>query len=1406
MKRTKQFLSLLLVLCLVVGLIPSTAFATSGNHFFTDVATNAWYSDAVQYVYDHDMMNGTGSGKFSPDSFTSRGMVITILHRIEGLPTASGVDFVDVPAGQWYTNAVAWGSESGIINGHGNGQFCPNDPITREQMATILYRYAKYKGYDTTITGNTAGFFDEDKIDSYAVDAIKWMLGIGLIEGTDRNTLDPLGSATRAQAATILMRFCKKYVFASYTVTFNLNYKGASDPETVEVEEGQMVSAPINPSRSGYTFGGWYTKISGGTKFDFNTTITDDLTLYARWTGASGGGGGSSSGGGGGAIGSNTGTYQIIFESNDGTANIYQTQQVNAGATVRKPEDPTRELYRFTGWYLEAAAVTEYDFNNPAASNLTLYAGWGNPNGSTDDLYAASNETETIYSISDIEVSGSDVVITYNTNDVALIGVEFFVDEMTNGNWDEDVLNANLNRGAVATASGYTEQYGELATVTFPISGTLPEYFVVRATMYGADSEDPLTDYVTARYTSTYTDFNAQTVEDFEQDLVLNFDEDTTTNFGVLNDSVIVVPSDCRFANDQEFVVEDLDDEDISALADDWTAEEYEPQLEDLVPEHLFTFPDKDAVISENEDGTVRTLSDLREGDIIYIEDTTWMFKIATATENADGSISFTQDKDVDMTDFYDVLKVDFEGVEAETETGDVQLLWEIVDVDASGSVGIGPFKIEHEFSNGVKLGGSISGKVTGNVKVFYDAHLFSADYCEASVTFSTEITGEVKAEVSADNNNEYQNVVFQVDTRKVKLPTPVTGLDIYIKPSAQINWKLSGDVSINWTSKQTSGFKYNSDTGRTDIKKKENIVSVMAKGKAEAKVGPIIDIGLELLGGVLSGGVVAEAGAKFTAEAVIPLNNDLTNTADSKHACGLCISGKADWYASASAKISYKFTNHFKGDIVNAKILDFTAPITFNAIPGQFFVSVLNAVDSPFGAKLKFGGGECTNKTYRTEFKTLDQNGQDIDGIQVSVVKQGQTTSKSGTSPYVVYLYDGTYTASANINGANVSKTLAVSGNRQTVTLSKSTADTVLEGTVLDANTRSTIAGATVKVKNGNVVVASTTTNSSGKFSVAVSNGSLTVEISKANYLPFGSTETVYEGEPTHSMGQVELAPGTGMGGFHGVIRDAATNEPLADVTLNLYEGWNNPAASNTSTRTLKTDSNGRFRYDTTMLFGSVRGLPSGNYTLTASKAGYSNTSYNIVIYPGTTDQNPAINETMSPEMSGDLYRIVLTWGQNPWDLDSHLVAGTNTGSDIHVFFDSMDPAPHYANLDIDDIDSYGPETITITNFDGLSNIRYAVHDFTNLDKTTSTALANSGAVVRLYKGSQLLRTFNVPTGYDGTEWDIFTLDPTGRITVINTMTYADDPWQVLGGTRTMSVSEKVNLLKVYEVTEVNE
>ena len=163
----------------------------------------------MQYVYENGMMNGTSATQFSPDATTTRAMIVTMLHRLENEPAAQASSFTDVAAGSYYADAVAWAAANGIVNGVSETSFAPDDSITREQMAAILYRYASYKGYDVTASGSLNAYTDAAQVSSYAAAAMQWANGEGLITGVTGTTLDPQGSATRAQVATILMRFCE---------------------------------------------------------------------------------------------------------------------------------------------------------------------------------------------------------------------------------------------------------------------------------------------------------------------------------------------------------------------------------------------------------------------------------------------------------------------------------------------------------------------------------------------------------------------------------------------------------------------------------------------------------------------------------------------------------------------------------------------------------------------------------------------------------------------------------------------------------------------------------------------------------------------------------------------------------------------------------------------------------------------------------------------------------------------------------------------------------------------------------------------------------------------------------------------------------------------------------------------
>ena len=178
---------------------------------FTDVKPGDWFYDDVMFVYEKKLMMGTSSTLFSPNEAATRAMLATILWRMDGSPAPkSSAGYSDVPTGQWYSDAIAWATEKGIFEGYGNGTFGPNDPITREQLAAIFYRYASHKGYDMSAVGSLEQFSDKDKASSWALDALKWAIGSGLMNGKG-NALDPTGTATRAEIAAMLHRLVDKY-------------------------------------------------------------------------------------------------------------------------------------------------------------------------------------------------------------------------------------------------------------------------------------------------------------------------------------------------------------------------------------------------------------------------------------------------------------------------------------------------------------------------------------------------------------------------------------------------------------------------------------------------------------------------------------------------------------------------------------------------------------------------------------------------------------------------------------------------------------------------------------------------------------------------------------------------------------------------------------------------------------------------------------------------------------------------------------------------------------------------------------------------------------------------------------------------------------------------------------------
>ncbi|HMM05313.1 MAG TPA: GH25 family lysozyme [Clostridiales bacterium] len=179
---------------------------------FDDVTQGKWYFEAVLYAYHNDLFDGVSTHAFAPDAAMNRGMLATVLYRLEGSPAVGGeTAFTDVKAGSWYEKGVRWAEQNGIVNGVSANLFSPNTDLTREQIAAMLYRYSQYKEYDVRDSDSLAKYTDGNSVSSYAVTGMKWAVGSGYLRGVTAQTLCPKESASRAQVATILMRFCEDH-------------------------------------------------------------------------------------------------------------------------------------------------------------------------------------------------------------------------------------------------------------------------------------------------------------------------------------------------------------------------------------------------------------------------------------------------------------------------------------------------------------------------------------------------------------------------------------------------------------------------------------------------------------------------------------------------------------------------------------------------------------------------------------------------------------------------------------------------------------------------------------------------------------------------------------------------------------------------------------------------------------------------------------------------------------------------------------------------------------------------------------------------------------------------------------------------------------------------------------------
>jgi len=1385
MRRLKftRIISVLLVLILCLGMMPVTGLAadktektdtaekakftdniaaTNLDNFkkvnsytdgtFTDVKSGNWFYENVKTVYELGLMVGKGANKFDYASGVTIAETLAIAARLNSVYHIGKADFEQTSP--WYQVYADYVTEKGIADISGLDM---NAPATRAQFVHIIANALPDEVWESINKVADDAIPDVKISDSFG-NAVYKLYRAGILTGNDsKGTFAPESNIKRSEVAAIITRIVvpslRKEIKLGkeYTVSFDLNYGGKKlDPQIVF--EGEKAKAPSIPARYGYNFIGWYTAPYGGYKFDFDTKITKDITLYAQWSTTSG------------SSQPPAAMYTVTFNTDGGSP--VTSQQVAHGARAVEPAEPAKSGYTFNGWYTDPECNNRFDFNTPITGNITLYAGW--ITGPVDGEASGSYSSVDVYSITDLEVDPAtgNVAATVSAPENCALVVRF-IEENTYFSSDYPANKSYINNGDTY-ASRVVPAGSDMETITCTVNNSLPEYFVAEAILIDADG-NPLCDpYTSIVNTQRYKQFKTKTVNDFDaNDTVLSFERNNPTdNFGVLADDVKVLIAD----------------------------------------KVVFDY-DNGTYYIENPSESIAV------NDKIFIRDTqgAYLFKVGTITETGNGIIitpvkADDEENGFELKDFYKFMKVDMDyngdlvptdeneqqagtdssvyavsGSEGEVLCSDSMMLMslDVVDVDTSAEtpqLSINPVTFE---TTHFKATAKVSGKLSANLVMEWDLILFGEDYFRCDFTYSTDLkaNASVTGKWGTENNEELKKQLKnlkeerELQLGKVKIPFSVTGLSAFADIRLLIEWKLTAGIEVSGNIKTTSGFKYNTRDGYQKVDKKQSTWSVQAKGHAEVSFGPKPSVGIDFLNGVVSVNLECFMGAKIEADAITPV----AQGGDVIHACYLCVDGNLKFVLKVDAKLKYKVTNHLKGTPIDLNLVKLEKPVF------DFYVSLHNASDSMFGGRIQCGTGSCPNKEYRVKFYAKDADGHDVQ-VNIDVVNTDKNvhraTVQSGGSEY---LPPANYVAKAVINGENCEKDFSVSSAAKTVTLSATAAETRIEGSVVDASTRQPIAGTRITVYENGTAVASAVTDASGKYSVSVDQGTYKLTFSADSYVQAEQDVTVRHGE-TKYLNQMLLAESQAdriMGGIYGTIKDAVTGLPLAGVTVALNKGWDNEDNAGSPVVTLTTDGNGIYSYRKWSRYGVDFGLDAGNYTVTISKDGYITTRFNVTIVGGADME---FNSTITPVGAENVWKIVLTWGAAPSDLDSHL-NGVFNGERDHIYYSRKEG--YGANLDVDDTTSYGPETITIPDASLYTGeIKYSVHDYSNRSSASSTALSNSGATIKVYKGGTLLETFNVPTDYTGTVWNVFYIDSDGNIIPVNTFESVSTPGDVTGST----------------------
>ncbi|MBR6675747.1 MAG: carboxypeptidase regulatory-like domain-containing protein, partial [Clostridia bacterium] len=874
---------------------------------------------------------------------------------------------------------------------------------------------------------------------------------------------------------------------------------------------------------------------------------------------------------------------------------------------------------------------------------------------------------------------------------------------------------------------------------------------IIKASLVDSAGEEMCDRFTDLQNTTAYKNFEKQTIHDFEDRYVVNFDDSEDNNFGVLNENVVVVEPG-RGENIFTYI-NNLDD---SGEESDNVEEYYE-----------FENPGDE-------------ISDLEPGDYVYIEDTTHLIKVENVLELDSNTVRLTPDKDMELYEAYDVVKVDtvVYAESAELQGAGVSLAASDEDVSVGGEFNAelgGSF--EKELTEWLKLEGSLTGSFSAEIKIAYDIRWFAKDEFTFSLITGTNIKASITLSVFTNNDDlledaQEEKALTEIKLGKLKIPTNIPGLTITTTPFIPLEAELSAGITVEYTNKSRSGFIFSNINGKQKIDKKEETTKFYGEGKFTVKAGPKVEVGVEFLEEVLEAKLTIFGGLQVEATLVLRSDYLEETTTDDMHACNACLDCDVSWFFEANASLTYNLKpgkknkkddkNKLSGKLINIDIVKASGHFP---ISPKCYISLLNDAASVFEGEITFGWGECPNKKYRTEFVVKDEDGNEIPNVETVITNYAGENYGGGNTKFAEYLYKGEYIALCSVEGVSYHEIFEVEDSAQTVTILTVTKGT-LEGKICDAEDRVTVLpGALIEIYKDGELYTTKTADSNGAYSVELHVGEYTIKISHDGYIDFKCHATVEPDRTTYMETFLMIEGEEGdEGAASGKVMNSLTGEGEDGVTLEFLPDWNNKSETAEAVASTTSDSDGDYEIE----------LPIGNYTVRASKEEFTTSYFNIIVIPDeTTDNQNGVITPVLGEGEGDNYLITLSWGANPRDLDSHLVGPLTNGGTFHVFYSDKskyDGDIEVCNLDYDDTSSYGPEHITlVTLTDGA--YYFYVHKYAGTGE-----IPTSEARVTIERGNTLVAVYNVPTSLAAARyWNVFAIKD-GQIIVSNTITESPD------------------------------